>query len=93
MNPFTRHPRQQGVTYGEHLRFALGIAWRLSKSVTAFGVHAVLPFVAIPRELDLEATAVYLLRRNRWIQGAAVNGVASQAGDHDPLSAPYFVDG
>jgi len=73
MNPFTRHPRQQGVSYAEHLRFALVVAWRLSKSVIAFAVHAMLPFISIPRELDLEASAGFLLERNRWIESAAAN--------------------
>ena len=83
MNPFTRHPQQQGVTYGEHRRFATGIARRLLKSAFAFGVHAVLPFVSIPRELDLAATADFLEERNRWIASAAANG-----GKDSRLSVP-----
>lgn len=74
MNPFTRHPQSQGVSYREHCHFAMSIAWRLLKSVIAFGVHAVLPFISIPRELDLEASAAFLLQRNRWIENAAANG-------------------
>ena len=74
MNPFTRHPRQQGVTYDEHLRFAMGIAWRLLRSVLVFGLHAVFPFVSLPRELDLESTAAFLEESNRWIESAAANG-------------------
>ena len=86
MNPFTRHPRRQGVTYGEHWRFAMGIAWRLSKSLVAFGVHAVLPFVSIPRELDLESTAAFLLEQNQWIESAAANGVESRALEKELLN-------
>ena len=73
MNPFTRHPRRQGVTYAEHGRFAMGIALRLSKSVVAFALHALFPFVSISRELDLEKTAAFLRERNRWIESAAAN--------------------
>lgn len=70
MNPFTRHPRQQGIDYLEHWRFAMGIACRLLLSVAAFAVHAVFPFVSISRELDLEATAEFLGERNAWIEAA-----------------------
>ena len=74
MNPFTRHPQSQGITYGEHRRFAMGIACRLLKSAIAFGVHAVFPFVSITRELDLESTAGFLGERNHWIESAGANG-------------------
>lgn len=88
MNPFTRHPRRQGVTYAEHWRFAALIACRLMKSVAVFGVHAVLPFVSIPRELDLESTAAFLLGCNRWIESAAANRAAEES-----ASDPFFVEG
>ena len=84
MNPFTRHPQQQGVTYGGHWRFAMGIACRLLMSVAAFGMHALLPWVSIPRELDLESTAAFLLERNRWIENAAANRAAEEPGA-DPV--------
>jgi hypothetical protein len=45
MNPLTTHPEQQGVTYFEHWRFAMGIAYRLLSSVIAFALHAMLPKV------------------------------------------------
>ncbi|MEA3410830.1 MAG: DUF6356 family protein [Pseudomonadota bacterium] len=70
MNPFTTHPRQQGVTYYEHWRFAMGIACRLITSVVAFAVHALLPFVPIEPRHDLESTAAWLAERNRWIESA-----------------------
>jgi hypothetical protein len=70
MNPFTRHPNQQGIGYLEHMFFAMGIASRLFTSVMAFAVHAVFPFVDIRREFDLEATARFILERNDWIENA-----------------------
>ncbi len=70
MNSFTTHPQQQGVTYFEHWRFAMGIAYRLLTSVVAFAVHAILPFIPIEPRLDLESTAAYLVERNRWIETA-----------------------
>jgi hypothetical protein len=74
MNPFTRHPRRQGVTYLEHWRFAMGIAGRLLRSMAAFAVHSVFPFVSIPRELDLESTAAFITERNEWIEAVGASG-------------------
>lgn len=70
MNPFTTHPRQQGVTYIAHLCFAMGIAYRLWTSVVAFALHALLPFIPIAPRLDLESTSAFLAQRNRWIETA-----------------------
>lgn len=71
MTIFTRHPHEQGISYGQHWCFAMGIAWRLLRSVFAFALHALLPAVRIERKLDLEATSAYLLRRNQFIEAAA----------------------
>lgn len=73
MNPFTQHTQQQGVTYIEHLSFAMGISCRLLSSVFAFFIHALLPFIDIDVSLDLEATAGFLLERNHWIENAKAN--------------------
>ncbi len=70
MNSFTAHPQQQGVTYFEHWRFAMDIAYRLLTSVVVFAVHAILPFIPIEPRLDLESTAAYLVERNRYIETA-----------------------
>ena len=77
MTIFTAHPHAQGVTYFEHWAFAVGIAWRLLRSVLAFSVHALLPFITIDRQFDLEATSAFLLERNAFIEAAAAMG-------HDP---------
>jgi hypothetical protein len=53
MTILTEHPHAQGVTYFEHWGFAIGIAWRLLRSVFAFALHALLPFITIDRQLDL----------------------------------------
>ena len=71
MTAFTEHPHSQGVTYFEHMVFAMGIARRLSASVAIFAVHALLPFIGIGKELDLEATMEFLLERNKFIEQAA----------------------
>ena len=70
MNPFTEHPRQQGVSYTEHWYFAMGIAYRLAVIALKFALHAILPAIAIERRFDLEATIAYLHERNDWIENA-----------------------
>ena len=86
MNAFTSHPREQGVTYFEHWAFAMGIAWRLLRSVSSFALHALLPFISIERHFDLEATSAFLLERNRFIERAA----ATAHGLPDPVRATKF---
>ena len=68
MNIFTTHTEAQGVTYVEHLVFALRIAARLCRSVIAFTFHAIFPFIGIRKEYDLEATAAFILEQNDWIE-------------------------
>jgi len=73
MTVFTKHPHEQGVSYFEHLGFAIGIAGRLLTTVVAFTLHALFPFITIQRQFDLEATSAFLLERNRFIEAAAAN--------------------
>ena len=71
MTIFTQHPHDQGISYLEHLDFAMGIAWRLLRSVVAFAIHALLPWITIEKELDLEATSRYLMDQNGFIETAS----------------------
>ena len=68
INPFTTHTQKQGVTYFDHLDFAIGISIRLLISVVAFALHAILPFIDIAPRHDLEATMAFLNERNEWIE-------------------------
>ncbi|RDH80689.1 MAG: hypothetical protein DIZ80_16815 [endosymbiont of Galathealinum brachiosum] len=79
MNPFTKHTKQQGVSYLLHLGFATGIAWRLLSSVIAFALHAVFPFIDIDKSLDLDATIDYLQERNHWIESRPLNRVETES--------------
>ena len=84
MNPLTTHPQEQGVTYLEHWGFAMGIAYHLLISVLAFAIHAMLPFISIESEHDLEATSAFLQERNHWIETAReTKDSRSNAGSHD----------
>ena len=52
----TDHPSSVGETYGQHLVFALGFAFRLFAAAGAALVHAFLPFL-------FEKTASNLIRK------------------------------
>jgi len=66
---FLAHPHHQGVSYFAHLLFAMSISIQLGHRVIAFALHAVFPFIDIPRSLDLEATTRFLQEQNNWIEG------------------------
>jgi len=68
VNIFTKHTQQQGVSYLEHMSFAVGIAARLLSSVIAFTLHGIFPFIDIKKELDLEETARFINAKNNWIE-------------------------
>ncbi len=80
MRLFTEHPHQQGISYMEHARFAIGIAYRLVSSAIVFALHAIVPAVRIEPRLDLEATIDFLDERNWWIENSKkVNlGISSE---------------
>ena len=84
MTIFDRHPNEQELSYVEHLDFAMGIAWRLLRSVVAFTIHALLPWTTIEKQLDLEATSDFVLERNDFIEAAAETG---RANDDSPRLA------
>ena len=86
MTIFTEHPHAQGVSYFEHWGFAIGIAWRLLRSVLAFAVHALLPFITIERQFDLEATSAFLLERNEFIETAAASARGAKIPAREPLA-------
>ena len=83
MTIFTQHPHDQGISYFEHWGFAMGIAWRLLRSVLAFAIHALMPWIRIEKQLDLEATSAFLLERNDFIETAA----GKPADDAQPVAA------
>ncbi|MBT3045743.1 MAG: DUF6356 family protein [Candidatus Thiodiazotropha sp.] len=68
MNILTRHLHEQDISYIQHASFALGIALRLSASVVMFTLHGLLPWISIQRRYDLEATSVFLVQQNDWIE-------------------------
>jgi|TARA_R100000008_G_C3446877_1_gene97339 hypothetical protein len=63
-NPFTKHPHERGRTYWHHLSFATRVGLAMLASSLVFLVHAVFPFVPIPKQLNLESAAKRLLKWN-----------------------------
>jgi len=64
-NPFTKHPKENGHPgFFSHLFFSGSIALRMSIAVCVFTVHAIFPFIPIPKFLNLEMTIQYLIRKN-----------------------------
>jgi len=65
---FTKHPREHaGKTYLQHLMFTLKISCRLFTSSMIFIVHGLLPFISMPRKLNLEETISFLNNKNEEI--------------------------
>ena len=66
-----KHLRKNGVTYTEHLLFALKIGCRLWVSSLFLILHSVIPIVSVPRDLNLESMTRYLQKqnedRNSWV--------------------------
>ena len=65
---FTNHPALSNKTYLEHGFFAAKISARLWLSSVCFFLHACLPFIKIPYDLNLESTALYLFEKNNELE-------------------------
>ena len=85
MNIFTQHPNQQGISYVEHMVFALNIAFRLLNSVIAFTLHGIFPFIDISKQLDLEETGRFIDEQNQWIEGMKKSDFSTQIGKFHEL--------
>ena len=57
---FTKHPNSVGETYWGHFKFAVIASLRLAVSSVVFFVHAVFPFVQVPKPFDLVSTCAWL---------------------------------
>ncbi len=44
-NPFTRHPREVGESYFEHMGVASRVGWQMAAGAAACFVHALFPFL------------------------------------------------
>jgi len=65
INIFTKHPKDNDHDgYFSHLRFAFSIGARLLVASAFFLVHSFLPFIPVPKFLNLERTTQFLIIKN-----------------------------
>ena len=63
-----KHLASKKTTYLQHFIFAMKVSFKLSLSSTAFFVHALLPFIKIPYDLNLESMALYMFEKNNELE-------------------------
>lgn len=63
-NMFVEHPNENGKTWGQHAKFAVGIACKMMNSSCFFLLHGLMPFIPIPTFYNLESMSAYLLEKN-----------------------------
>ena len=81
-NLFTKHPRKNAnETWWQHCQFAVSVGIRLVFTAIIFVIHAVFPFVGIPRWLNLEDTIGFLERENQ--DRTTRKQVTNEFGDDD----------
>ena len=64
MNIFTKHPHSRGKTYWQHFKFAVKVGMTMLASSLFFFIHAIFPFISIPKKLNFDAT---IRRLVNWI--------------------------
>jgi len=57
------HLQNTGISYKSHFKFAVCVALRLVPTVVLLLVHAMLPFVKLPKALSIAGTSNYLFDR------------------------------
>ena len=69
LNIFNRHPHMVAhQTWWGHCKFATKIAIRLFFTCFMFIIHAIFPFLSIPKWLNLEESALFLLEENKEVE-------------------------
>mgnify|MGYP003628109712 FL=1 len=64
-NIFTKHPKENGHSgFFSHLFFACSIALRTAIVTCVFTIHAIFPFIPMPKFLTLEMTIQFLIKKN-----------------------------
>ena len=63
-----KHLKERKINYLQHFVLAMRISLRLSLSSTIFFIHALVPSIKIPYNLNLESMALYLFERNNELE-------------------------
>jgi hypothetical protein len=58
------HLKEVGQNYFQHLLFAVWICIRLGITMTLLLIHALLPFIQMPKALDVGKTSDFLFDRD-----------------------------
>ena len=64
MKMFTRHLKENDMTYKEHLKCALGYSIESGKASVIFAIHAFIPFLFEQAGSDKLDTLVWKIRKN-----------------------------
>jgi hypothetical protein len=68
INLFRKHPKENGYSgYLSHFAFAFAVSLRLSIVSTYFLIHAIFPFIPVPKSLNLEETIDFMVDKNQEI--------------------------
>jgi len=59
-----KHLRERNFTFLQHMRFAWTIGFRLLATSIMFLIHGAMPFIPIPKKLNLEETSLYLFEKD-----------------------------
>jgi hypothetical protein len=62
MPPVFHHPRAVGMTYGEHVRFSIWLAWQFAVASAQAIVHAIYPDVYITSSTDAASRIAQRIR-------------------------------
>ena len=66
-NLFTKHAKENCYEgYFSHLAFALSVSIIMMFASVVFAIHSFLPFIPIPKFLNLEMTIQYLIKKNLY---------------------------
>ena len=63
-----KHLKERKISYLQHFIFAMRVSLRLTLASTAFFIHAFVPFIKIPYNMNLESMALYLFERNNELE-------------------------
>jgi hypothetical protein len=70
---FFQHPAEVGMTYGEHCRFSLSLAWQFALASAQAVVHALYPDVFVSSSTDASAAIAQQIQQR--VDAAGVHEV------------------
>jgi len=62
------HLKESDQNYFQHMRFAIMVSIRLALTAILLPLHALLPFIEMPKKLDIARTSDYLFDKDYEIR-------------------------